>query len=146
MNARPGAAAAAASSSSLATCAEPCTSTLVRVFQSKIVSLDLVEVDVAGELHGGEVDDADGVAGVGALEAHTQRVELTVVGEDLEGLLGVVGGVQQLPVGVQDTLKPLGGGGEREGAEGTTLAALAHGVCGDLLGDQGHGTTGVIGG
>merc|ERR1719198_417445 len=117
MNARPGAAAAAASSSSLATCAEPCTSTLVRVFQSKIVSLDLVEVDVAGELHGGEVDDADGVAGVGALEAHTQRVELTVVGEDLEGLLGVVGGVQE-------NLKPLGGGGEREGAEGTTLAAL----------------------
>ena len=66
-----------------------------------MVYLDLVEVDVAGELDRSHVDDADGISCVGSVEAHTEGVELSVVGEDLEGLLGVVGGVEELDPGMQ---------------------------------------------
>ena len=58
-------------------------------------------MDVAWKLDGSEVDDADGVAGVGGPEANAERVEISIVGEDLEELLGVVRGTQQLDPGVQ---------------------------------------------
>ena len=91
-------------------------------------------MDVARELHGGEVNDADRVSGVGGVEAHAERVELPVIGEHLKGLLGVVRAVQeldpsvQLPaVGVQDDLKLLRAGVEGEGAEGAAIHALSPG-------------------
>ena len=62
--------------------------------------LKLVQVDVARELHGRQVDDANRVSWVDCVEAHAQRVELAVVREDLEGLLGVVRRVEQLDPGV----------------------------------------------
>ena len=62
--------------------------------------LQLVKVDVARELNRGQVDDAHRVARVDRVEAHAERVELTVVGEDLEGLLRVVRRVEQLDPGV----------------------------------------------
>ena len=41
--------------------------------------LKLVQVDVARELHGRQVDDANRVSWVDCVEAHAQRVELAVV-------------------------------------------------------------------
>mmetsp|Transcript_33260 Transcript_33260/g.87508 ORF Transcript_33260/g.87508 Transcript_33260/m.87508 type:complete len:328 (+) Transcript_33260:156-1139(+) len=112
-----------------------------------------VEVDVARELDRGEVDNAHRAALVGHVEAHAERVELAVVGEDLEGLLRVVGGVQELDAGVQllagraqDNLQLLGRRVHREGAEGTAVHALALGSRRDLLGHGSHGLHGVVGG
>merc|ERR1719331_1250172 len=124
-----------------------------RAAGASLSSLDLVEVDVAGELHWGEVHDADGAAGVGDLEAHAQRVELAVVGEDLKGLLGVVGGVEELDpgvelsaVGVEDDLELLSVGVDGEGAQSScAVDALARPLR-ELRGDSCHGARGVVGG
>ena len=113
--------------------------------------LHLVDVDVAGELHGGEVHDADRVAGVDDVEADAEAVQLSVVREDLVGLLRVVRGVQNLDAGVQlpavrvqDNLELLCGRIDREGAERSTVHADAIGGGDDFLGKLGHGTLGVV--
>ena len=99
-------------------------------------------MDIARELHRGEVHDADRVAGVNDVEADAETVQLSVVREDLVGLLRVVRGVQNLDAGVQllavrvqDNLELVCGGSDREGAERSTVYADGLGGGDNFLGN-----------
>merc|ERR1719188_1529413 len=67
----------------------------------KLLLKDLVEVDVARKFDSGQVVHTHGSPYVGGVEAHAERIELSIIGEYFVSLLGVVRRVQKLDFGVQ---------------------------------------------
>ena len=115
--------------------------------------LNLGDVGPEGELEGGDVADADGVGGLGGVDDDVEAVEDAVVGEDLEGLLVVVGGVEDLDLGVElaevgleEDLGLLDGGVEGDGVDGSAaLDVGALDLAGELVAEVREGGLGVGG-
>lgn len=116
-------------------------------------NLNLGDVGPEGELEGGDVADADGVGGLGSVDDDVEAVEDTVVGEDLKGLLVVVGGVEDLDLGVElaevgleEDLGLLDGGVEGDGVDGSSaLDVGALDLVGEVVAEVGERGLGVGG-